>query len=85
MAEVLLGFKDLEYLLRKQIPDAKFERWTDKGVMISLNFGQLGAISDIWQNVTIYKFSKIKLPKEVTFKVRGQSIDGQLHYQLCID
>jgi len=86
LGRAIIKFKDIEYLIKRQMPDIKFEGWTEQGAVVNVNFVELNARKMDWKgkDITLYTFKNLKPSEKVDFAVRQQIIEGVRDLQLII-
>ena len=85
MVDALLKFKDIEHLLRKQIPLSKIKKWTNEGAIVNLNFRTLKPQQDVWQGMKLYQFEGKKNLEEVKFLVICQPVGDVQEWFMVIE
>jgi len=85
MKNILLSNEEIEHLIKKQLPDIKMGKWTDKGILVEVDFLRLKPEEDKWDNITLYSFKRIKVPERVNFMIRQQKINGEDDIQMILN
>jgi hypothetical protein len=83
MTKALLKFKDIEFLIKKQMPDLDFKNWTSEGAIVDIDITKVNHSRERWKDIIIYKFEAQK-GKKVEFVLRQQVVSGASDQQLII-
>lgn len=76
MGKAILKFKELEYLLRRAMPELKFRGWTKEGAVVEIPFYKLKAERVCWQDIELFKFDN--------FTIRKQDVEGEQDLQVLL-
>ena len=83
--EVLIKKKDVEYLIRKMLPDVSFIKWTPEGALIEVPLHKLNAVKGSWQGVDFYQFPDLTDPDDFSITIKKETIGEKAGLQLIVN
>ena len=64
MSNATLKFKELEYLLKQNIPELQFKGWNKEGAKVEVPFHKMHAAKEIWKGIELFRFEKFTVRKQ---------------------
>lgn len=74
MSNATIKFKELEYLLKQNIPELQFKGWSKDGAKVEVPFHKLTAQKEQWRGIQLFRFEKFTVRKQAV----GESQDVQV-------